>query len=107
MHRSNYRSFTNRATVSQLKKLSELYLSSVHAAPQGVSHLPQFGLVAGGGPIIAGLLTLCVGGCLFLSRCRHCAPLLTVSCEGDHKNQPNRLIHRQAIVHPPGELIDA
>ena len=33
MHRSNYRSFTNRATVSQLKKLSELYLSSVHATP--------------------------------------------------------------------------
>ena len=28
MHRSNYRSFTNRATGPQLKKLSELYLSS-------------------------------------------------------------------------------
>ena len=46
-----------------------LVFGSVHAAPQSIGHLPQFGLVAGGGPVV-GLLALCVGRCP--SRCSHC-----------------------------------
>ena len=81
-----------------------LVLGSVHATPQSVSHLPQLSLVADGSPV-AGLLTFCAGRCPSLSRCRHCIPFLTVSCEGANKNQQTKLIHRQAVAHP-GELID-